>query len=139
MRYLSVFVSRQTLYFSRTLTCSVLPSYPMLKRMTSKLHIGASSKSSVHSLPPPPENTYVNSTLYHRGSISTQRTSESDWSKRGDSLDAIDSADYYQPAVQSTISRPKGTYKLNDFDLRRTLGTGSFGRVHLGTRPLLSF
>jgi protein kinase A len=107
----------------------------MLKRMTSKLHLGT-AKSSFQYLPPAPasvpEIPYINSTLYHRGSISTQRTSESDWSKRGDSLDAIDSVDYFQPAIQSNVSRPKGTYKLTDFDLRRTLGTGSFGRVHLG-------
>ena len=28
--------------------------------------------------------------------------------------------------------RPKGRYSLNDFALMRTVGTGSFGRVHLG-------
>lgn len=27
--------------------------------------------------------------------------------------------------------RPKGTYRLSDFIIQRTLGTGSFGRVHL--------
>lgn len=34
--------------------------------------------------------------------------------------------------VQSTESRTtKGKYTLTDFDIQRTLGTGSFGRVHL--------
>jgi len=28
--------------------------------------------------------------------------------------------------------RPKGHYRLSDFIMQRTLGTGSFGRVHLG-------
>ncbi|KAF9005800.1 kinase-like protein [Hymenopellis radicata] len=28
-------------------------------------------------------------------------------------------------------ARPKGTYRLTDFIIQRTLGTGSFGRVHL--------
>jgi hypothetical protein len=28
--------------------------------------------------------------------------------------------------------RPKGQYRLTDFYIQRTLGTGSFGRVHLG-------
>jgi protein kinase A len=28
--------------------------------------------------------------------------------------------------------RPKGAYRLADFIIQRTLGTGSFGRVHLG-------
>ncbi|VBB86874.1 Putative cAMP-dependent protein kinase [Podospora comata] len=39
-----------------------------------------------------------------------------------------------QQAQQNTAEQPrvtKGKYSLNDFDFRRTLGTGSFGRVHL--------
>ena len=31
--------------------------------------------------------------------------------------------------------RPKGAYRLADFIIQRTLGTGSFGRVHLGMLP----
>ena len=31
----------------------------------------------------------------------------------------------------STIRQTKGKYALNDFAIKRTLGTGSFGRVHL--------
>lgn len=30
-------------------------------------------------------------------------------------------------------TRPKGRYSLNDFSMMRTVGTGSFGRVHLGS------
>ena len=34
--------------------------------------------------------------------------------------------------IQTSEARvTKGKYSLNDFDLLRTLGTGSFGRVHL--------
>jgi protein kinase A len=37
-----------------------------------------------------------------------------------------------QVSIQSSEARAtKGKYSLNDFDLLRTLGTGSFGRVHL--------
>ncbi|KAI0166172.1 Pkinase-domain-containing protein [Xylariaceae sp. FL1272] len=35
----------------------------------------------------------------------------------------------HQPATDVRVT--KGKYSLNDFDLMRTLGTGSFGRVHL--------
>jgi protein kinase A len=36
------------------------------------------------------------------------------------------------PAVQPTVIRQtKGKYSLGDFEILRTLGTGSFGRVHL--------
>jgi hypothetical protein len=37
-----------------------------------------------------------------------------------------------QKPVERVIKRPKGTYRLTDFIVQRTLGTGSFGRVHLG-------
>ncbi|KAF9463591.1 kinase-like domain-containing protein [Collybia nuda] len=36
-----------------------------------------------------------------------------------------------QTPVERVIKRPKGTYRLSDFIVQRTLGTGSFGRVHL--------
>ena len=59
----------------------------------------------------------------HRASISTQRTSLSEWSKREDSMES----------TRSTLERrPKATYSIQDFVIHRTLGTGSFGRVHLG-------
>jgi protein kinase A len=109
----------------------------MLKRMTSKLHLGG-SKSSTQYLPPTPvtppstpsTSTCANSLLDYRGSISTARTSTSDWSKRGSSLESFDSSLVLQNSI---ITRPKGTYRLSDFTIQRTLGTGSFGRVHLGT------
>ncbi|KAI5296326.1 camp-dependent protein kinase catalytic subunit [Ascosphaera acerosa] len=36
-----------------------------------------------------------------------------------------------QNPAQQTIRQTKGKYSLNDFSFQRTLGTGSFGRVHL--------
>ena len=37
------------------------------------------------------------------------------------------------PSVQaaSTVRTTKGKYSIVDFSIQRTLGTGSFGRVHL--------
>ena len=65
----------------------------------------------------------------HRASISTQRTSLSEWSKREDSMES----------TRSTLERrPKATYSIQDFVIHRTLGTGSFGRVHLGNIMSLS-
>lgn len=58
----------------------------------------------------------------HQGSISTDRTSTS-----------MDDSGY-TPATERARKpiRAKGTYRLDDFIIQRTLGTGSFGRVHLG-------
>ena len=36
------------------------------------------------------------------------------------------------PPFQSASFRPKASYKITDFIIHQTLGTGSFGRVHLG-------
>ncbi|KAG7091254.1 cAMP-dependent protein kinase catalytic subunit [Marasmius oreades] len=99
----------------------------MLKRMTSKFHLHHGHNKDPVDISSSESST--GSSLLgqydHRGSISTQRTSlsVSDWSKRGDSLD-------YDPAEQ-VARRAKGTYRLSDFIIQRTLGTGSFGRVHL--------
>ncbi|KAK8055463.1 hypothetical protein PG993_000690 [Apiospora rasikravindrae] len=46
----------------------------------------------------------------------------------------IQAPTHRQPHHQSTLSESrvtKGKYSLGDFDMLRTLGTGSFGRVHL--------
>lgn len=61
---------------------------------------------------------------YHRGSISTTRTS----------LTESSTQDIDEPLVPlpRITSRPRASYKLADFLIQRTLGTGSFGRVHLG-------
>jgi protein kinase A len=103
----------------------------MIRRMTDKLgHLAHGHQKTTQQQQqglPLPVSTHTR--LEHRGSISTQRTSES--SKRGESVDdtrLIDDSTFpYQ-------RRAKGTYRLADFLFQRTLGTGSFGRVHLG-RP----
>ena len=107
----------------------------MIRRMTDKLghlthgHQKPQSQQLPSALPLPPTTNAHNE---HRGSISTQRTSES--SKRGESVDDARMAESFPHQ-----RRQKGTYRLSDFYFQRTLGTGSFGRVHLGQfLPLLS-
>ncbi|KAH6910317.1 AGC/PKA protein kinase [Coprinopsis sp. MPI-PUGE-AT-0042] len=63
------------------------------------------------------------SSLDHRESISTDRTSTSQAESEGRFIEA--------PRFSARPQRPKGAYRLNDFNILRTLGTGSFGRVHL--------
>lgn len=93
----------------------------MIRRMTDKLgHLTHGHQKSNSQQPLSTTHTHE-----HRGSISTQRTSES--SKRGESVD--------DARMQESFPhqrRQKGTYRLSDFYFQRTLGTGSFGRVHLG-------
>jgi protein kinase A len=38
---------------------------------------------------------------------------------------------HQQPATDTQVRVTKGKYSLTDFEILRTLGTGSFGRVHL--------
>ena len=74
-----------------------------------------------------PFSHMANPTIYdHRGSMSTDRTSAS-----------MDDSEGMLPAqrVRKPI-RVKGIYRLSDFIIQRTLGTGSFGRVHLGVLDL---
>jgi protein kinase A len=131
----------------------------MMKRMTDKFsHLGLkdSSRSKPSSpapqpaaqLPPvhhqstpqqpsqQPETIYA---AYPRGSLSTQRTSGSG-APGGGPLDAAADGRYAEIArinlSFAATPRPKGTYRLRDFDILRTLGMGSFGRVHLcASRP----
>ncbi|KAI0067576.1 kinase-like protein [Artomyces pyxidatus] len=90
----------------------------MIRRMTDKL---VRPKGQLDQTQPLPFTPHAD----HRGSISTQRTSESESSKQVD-------ADEARASEKSPHQRrPKGTYRLTDFIFQRTLGTGSFGRVHL--------
>ncbi|KAJ8589626.1 kinase-like protein [Rhizopogon salebrosus TDB-379] len=109
----------------------------MIKRMTDRIgHFGHPKQSSdssprgLGSLPytPSPAIDISIAADYHRGSISTARTSSSEWSKRGDSFEA---EPLPPPSLPRVSSRPKASYRLSDFMILRTLGTGSFGRVHL--------
>lgn len=42
------------------------------------------------------------------------------------------------PDSGAQVARPQASYCLSDFVVQRTLGTGSFGRVHLGASSLIS-
>jgi hypothetical protein len=109
----------------------------MIKRMAGKFapkgyHKGL-DQNDIHPFSQPasasahPESSSASAALQYdyRGSISTARTSAS-----------LDDADAGMMAIEPQRilkpSRPKGTYRLHDFIIQRTLGTGSFGRVHLG-------
>ncbi|KAI0698292.1 kinase-like protein [Cerioporus squamosus] len=100
----------------------------MIRKMASRLHqIGhkpadSSSSSSASSY------AQSTSTLSYRqrASISTQRTSmdTDDWVKEQSEMVPLQ-------AEELQARRTKGSYRLSDFIIQRTLGTGSFGRVHL--------
>ena len=105
----------------------------MLKRMASKIsvHLGIRKPVPKDAIPIAGLDSASSSTLSHiptmpvcdyRGSISTDRTSAS----QDDTEGIIATRRVRLP------QRPKGTYRLSDFIIQRTLGTGSFGRVHLG-------
>ncbi|KAF9012670.1 kinase-like domain-containing protein [Cyathus striatus] len=116
----------------------------MLKRMTGKFsslghHKATIPENDVYNTIPlsPPASAHSvlssgNSNVYshyeHRASMSTYRTS-SEWSKQDDSMEEY--IEEPQTIIRRHPQRPKGTYKLADFIIQRTLGTGSFGRVHL--------
>ncbi|KAG2159174.1 kinase-like domain-containing protein [Suillus bovinus] len=101
----------------------------MIKRMADK--IGQFGQSQEQSSQPELANLPYSSMSHsisvvadcHRGSISTQRTSSSEWTQENN----VEAKMFPLPRV----SRPKASYRLSDFIIQRTLGTGSFGRVHL--------
>ena len=127
------------LFFPNLPRCDHLHSSPlvMIRRMTDKLgHLTHGHQKTLQQqqqqqqqVPGLPLPVTTHTHLEHRGSISTQRTSES--SKRGESVDDTRPIDESNFPCQR---RAKGIYRLADFLFQRTLGTGSFGRVHLG-RP----
>ncbi|KAJ7647818.1 kinase-like domain-containing protein [Roridomyces roridus] len=118
----------------------------MIRRMADKLgqlghsslHRGDDDVDSLHSLASPTSSQSAVSSYHdHRGSISTQATSMSEWStdKRGFSglesdMEVVEE-EMQLPALPQQHNRPRGVYRLSDFIIQRTLGTGSFGRVHL--------
>jgi serine/threonine protein kinase len=103
----------------------------MIKRMADKIgQFGQSQKQSsqpgLTNLPYTSMSHSISAAAdYHRGSISTQRTSSSEWTQQENNLEA-------ETFPLPRVSRPKASYRLTDFIIQRTLGTGSFGRVHLG-------
>ncbi|KAJ7198513.1 kinase-like domain-containing protein [Mycena pura] len=118
----------------------------MIRRMADKLgHLGHSSHprgddtDALHAALSSPTSTQSTVSSYlssydHRGSISTQATTTSEWSndKRYESdMEVV--VEEHRPVSRPRLVpvREKGVYRLNDFIIQRTLGTGSFGRVHL--------
>lgn len=87
-------------------------------------------------LPPTPissahSSSSLASRFDYRASISTTRTSISGWSDRREG--GLESAkEEPKILIQRMVKRSTGSYRLSDFIVQRTLGTGSFGRVHLG-------
>ena len=110
---------------------SDVPPEFMLKRMASKFsaHLGIRThlpkEENPISLSSPSSSTlsYIPTIpVYdYRSSMSTERTLASQ-----DTLEVVETRRVRLP------QRPRGTYRLSDFIIQRTLGTGSFGRVHLG-------
>ena len=112
----------------------------MIRRMASKLHIGnhrtvdsSDSSSAASSSYASPQSV---STLSHehRASISTGRTSLHEWVKETSESMQQSQRPIQADEVALQVRRSKGSYRLSDFIIQRTLGTGSFGRVHLGGR-----
>jgi protein kinase A len=74
-------------------------------------------QSNINNLINPPQpNEYQNSSAQHPTPTRVSGTSQQDGA---------------QLQQQTQVRSTKGKYTLGDFMLQRTLGTGSFGRVHL--------
>ncbi|KAF8627705.1 hypothetical protein AX15_004288 [Amanita polypyramis BW_CC] len=106
----------------------------MIRRMADKLHIGhhkpcTDLHSQLASLATSPDkpSAMLSPISEKRGSISTQHTSASDITDNASNGEAST----LLMLAQQCVTRPKGSYCLADFIIYRTLGMGSFGRVHL--------
>ena len=125
------------------------PSMLSIRRMAGKFgsHLGhpkiieeePSTSDYEEQLPPTPISSSYSSSSQsdYRRSISTTRTSISGWSGKWEgSLERVEEGP--KLLAQRVVKRSTGSYRLSDFIVQRTLGTGSFGRVHLGTSLVLS-
>lgn len=65
-----------------------------------------------------------------RMNVGMQEEGEENRHGEGTDMDMDDGEEQQQQMPR--IVKPKGSYRLSDFIIQRTLGTGSFGRVHLG-------
>ncbi|TFK98668.1 kinase-like domain-containing protein [Pterulicium gracile] len=104
----------------------------MIKRMAGKIGSHLSPSKHQLNLDPPsasPHSPMITDSgrtnLDFRGSISTDVTAVSDHTNRGEY------GEVKQPMAVKRVARAQGVYKLPDFMIIRTVGTGSFGRVHL--------
>ncbi|EMD33218.1 hypothetical protein CERSUDRAFT_118264 [Gelatoporia subvermispora B] len=119
----------------------------MIKKMAGKLqHLGQSKSAATCSGSISSSSAASTSTLSveQRASMSTERTSLSEWSRKAgraetderddpdDPDDRMQISDISEiPRIPPSVRRSRGSYRLSDFIIQRTLGTGSFGRVHL--------
>ena len=120
----------------------------MIRRMADKFGTLASPKQNSSSARYPESVSSASSSAsvsmksssmgdVRRGSMSTARTSVSEGAglhKGAMDVDVIQTIPEGAVPVLAprVVRRPKGAYRLSDFIIQRTLGTGSFGRVHLG-------
>jgi len=105
----------------------------MYRRLSTVGHVsrkGSNEPDTAPALPPSPAHSIRSSmTLYDHGDcISAERISATR------AREELVESETETPMVVELPKprRPKGHYKLSDFIMQRTLGTGSFGRVHLG-------
>lgn len=120
----------------------------MIKKMAGKLqHLGHSKSAATCSGSISSSSAASTSTLSveQRASMSTERTSLSEWSRKAGRAETDERDDHDDPddrmqisdiseipRIPPSVRRSRGSYRLSDFIIQRTLGTGSFGRVHLG-------
>jgi len=105
----------------------------MYRRPSTVGHVnrkGSDEPATAPALPPSPVHSIRSSmTLYDHGDyISTERISTTRVREEPVEFESETPIVVELPKPR----RPKGHYRLKDFIMQRTLGTGSFGRVHLG-------
>ncbi|OBZ72827.1 cAMP-dependent protein kinase type 1 [Grifola frondosa] len=102
----------------------------MLNAATDSIHllVPCESAQSSSSMSSPTRSTL---SYKHRRSISTQRTSLNESIKQ--EAERYDGEECMMDVLEFPLPsrRARASYRLSDFIIQRTLGTGSFGRVHL--------
>lgn len=85
-----------------------------------------SPQQQAHPVPAEPQNLPSINNLINPPQNDGASNSKNEHSQTGNETST------FTPAVQATpVRQTKGKYSLGDFEILRTLGTGSFGRVHL--------
>jgi hypothetical protein len=102
-----------------------------------QIHKATAEPDIASALPPsPPASAHSirsSVTLYEYGEyISTERISATSLKEEPMETQVEESPMQVEQLPVPKPRRPKGHYRLTDFIIQRTLGTGSFGRVHLG-------
>ncbi|KAH7061055.1 kinase-like domain-containing protein [Macrophomina phaseolina] len=118
-----------------SLTRPVEPMNAQQPYSSSSQQYATPSSSSPQPYSPQPQQTHnlpsiqnlINPANGQEASRSFNNAQEKTMAQNGS---AVTPSGGQQPAA-SSIRTTKGKYTLNDFSIQRTLGTGSFGRVHL--------